>query len=568
MKKTILLSTLLASVALASTTGFVESYIENETEFGTYEKKLLDDKKDENKNQAGQPNNNGQAGNAGGAQSNNGAGPHNASVSPKIDPNHKKPTEKKDEPKNEQKFGLKEHKTKLGVKTQVNIENTGFSFGADIKGKKLKLFKFVDADKNITSFQDYLKDFNDDSNVWAKLTLPEYNNFIMSGKLKVGAKYKDNKYVVPVTGEAEFKTMYEENTFKFLTKTTFDANQNFTAYKDIRSEHTISVETAHPTFKNTKLSFSVEHDYGQDPETAVKVLRGQALVYYNAFDKLSLDVRSYFKYRFGAKEFKYIDFMLEKNDQKDDDNNIKHLESVIGEATYKANTKTNLIGKLFIQHFKKDGTKHDLKYGAILGVKYNNKFGMNVDFNNVFAATSSDILSKDASKTLGYWKTKLGLKYNINAINNKLIVSPELVLSASVDKFDYTKVKEGFAMLKKAIEDKKEQKGSQPNPQPGAPTPAVPGAQPASRVRATSDPVADQQNPAPKQEFDIFFANAEVEPKLTVAYKPVNNLTLTGFVSAPIKFTNIKEKDKVKKSTLSIYYTQVVKSGLNIKYVW
>lgn len=513
MKKTILLSTLLASVALASTTGFVESYIENETEFGTYEKKLLD--------------------------------------------------EKKDEPKNEQKFGLKEHKTKLGVKTQVNIKDTGFSFGADIKGKKLKLFKFVDADKNITSFQDYLKDFDDDSNVWAKLTLPEYNNFIMSGKLKVGAKYKDNKYVVPVTGEAEFKTMYEENTFKFLTKTTFDANQNFTAYKDIRSEHTISVETAHPTFKNTKLSFSVEHDYGQDPETAVKVLRGQALVYYNAFDKLSLDARSYFKYKFGAKKFKYIDFMLEKNDQED--NSIKHLESVIGEATYKANTKTNLIGKLFIQHLKKDDAKHDLKYGTILGVKYNNKFGMNVDFNNVFAATSSDILSKDASKTLGYWKTKLGLKYNINAINNKLIVSPELVLSASVDKFDYTKVKEGFAMLKKAIEDKKEQKGSQPNPQPGAQQAG------GTNVQANPDPTT---NPAPKKEFNIFFANAEVEPKLTVAYKPVNNLTLTGFVSAPIKFTNIKEvekqgsKDKDKKSTLSIYYTQVVKSGLSIKYVW
>lgn len=512
MKKTILLSTLLASVALASTTGFVESYIENETEFGTYEKKLLDDKKDE--------------------------------------------------PKNEQKFGLKDHKTKLGVKTQVNIENTGFSFGAEIKGKDLKLFKFVDADKNITSFQDYLKDFDDDSNVWAKLTLPEYNNFIMSGKLKVGAKYKNKKYVVPVTGEAEFKTMYEENTFKFLTKTTFDANKDFKAYEDIRSEHTISVETAHPIFKNSKLSFSVEHDYGQDPETAVKVLRGQALVYYNAFDKLSLDARSYFKYKFGAKKFKYIDFMLEKNDQED--NSIKHLESVIGEATYRANTKTNLIGKLFIQHLKKDDSKHDLKYGTILGVKYNNRFGMNVDFNNVFAATSSDILTKDASKTLGYWKTKLGLKYNINAINNKLIVSPELVLSASVDKFDYTKVKEGFAMLKKAIEDKKEQKGSQPNPQPGA--------QPASRVRATSDPVADQQNSAPKQEFDIFFVNAEVEPKLTVAYTPVKNLTLTGFVSAPAKFTNVKEKgegtNKVKKSTLSILYTQVVKSGLNIKYVW
>lgn len=566
MKKTILLSTLLASVALASTTGFVESYIENETEFGTYEKKLLDDKKDEKKDK-----NKNQAGNAGGAQSNNGAGTHNAASVSKIDPNQKKPTEKKDEPKNEQKFGLKDHKTKLGVKTQVNIKDTGFSFGADIKGKKLKLFKFVDADKNITSFQDYLKDFDDDSNVWAKLTLPEYNNFIMSGKLKVGAKYKDNKYVVPVTGEAEFKTMYEENTFKFLTKTTFDANKAFTAYKDIRSEHTISVETAHPTFKNTKLSFSVEHDYGQDPETAVKVLRGQALVYYNAFDKLSLDVRSYFKYRFGAKEFKYIDFMLEKNDEKDKDNDIKHLESVIGEATYKANTKTNLIGKLFIQHFKKDGTKHDLKYGAILGVKYNNKFGMNVDFNNVFAATSSDILNKD-SKTLGYWKTKLGLKYNINAINNKLIVSPELVLSASVDKFDYTKVKEGFAMLKKAIEDNKQKNNVQPKPA----APATGAQQAGGATTVQADPAGgaqDQQNQDPK-EFDIFLANAEVEPKLTVAYKPVNNLTLTGFVSAPIKFTNIKEvekqgsKDKDKKSTLSIYYTQVVKSGLNIKYVW
>lgn len=484
MKKTILLSTLLASVALASTTGFVESYIENETEFGTYEKKLLK---------------NDQAGQAGNAQSNT--------------------------------FGLKDHKTKLGVKTQVNIENTGFSLGADIKGKDLKLFKFVDSDTTISSLQDYLTNFDDNSNVWAKLTLPEYNNFIMSGKLKVGAKYDDkkgNKYVVPVTGEAEFKTMYEENTFKFLTKTTFNANKDFKAYEDIRSEHTISVETAHPIFKNSKLSFSVEHDYGQEPEKAVKNLRGQALVYYNAFDKLSLDARSYFKYKFGADELKYIDFMLEKDDEKVKD--VKHLESVIGEATYKANTKTNLIGKLFIQHFKKDGTKHDLKYGAILGVKYNNKFGMNVDFNNVFAATSSDILSKDNSKTLGYWKTKLGLKYNINAINNKLIVSPELVLSASVNKFDYTKVKEGFAMLK--------DENARKNPT-----------------------TADKFNKS-------FFVNAEVEPKLTVAYKPVNSLTLTGFVSAPIKFTNVKGKDENAKSTLSIYYTQVVKSGLNIKYVW
>lgn len=564
MKKTILLSTLLASVALASTTGFVESYIENETEFGTYEKKLLDDKKDEKKDK-----NKNQAGNAGGAQSNNGAGTHNAASVSKIDPNQKKPTEKKDEPKNEQKFGLKDHKTKLGVKTQVNIKNTGFSFGAEIKGKDLKLFKFVNNDA-IPSFQEYLEKFDDNSNVWAKLTLPEYNNFIMSGKLKVGAKYKNNKYVVPVTGEAEFKTMYEENTFKFLTKTTFDANKDFKAYEDIRSEHTISVETAHPTFKNSKLSFSVEHDYGQEPEKAVKVLRGQALVYYNAFDKLSLDARSYFKYKFGAKEFKYIDFMLEKNDEKN--NNIKHLESVIGEATYKANTKTNLIGKLFIQHFKNDDAKHDLKYGAILGVKYNNRFGMNVDFNNIFAATSSDILDKDASKTLGYWKTKLGLKYNINAINNKLIVSPELVLSASVDKFDYTKVKEGFAMLKKAIEDNKQKNNVQPKPA----TPVAGAQQSGGATTVQADPAGgaqDQQNQDPK-EFDIFLANAEVEPKLTVAYKPVNNLTLTGFVSAPIKFTNIKEvekqgsKDKDKKSTLSIYYTQVVKSGLNIKYVW
>ena len=497
MKKTILLSTLLASVALASTTGFVESYIENETEFGTYEKKLLK---------------NDQAGQAGNAQSNT--------------------------------FGLKDHKTKLGVKTQVNIENTGFSLGADIKGKDLKLFKFVDSDTTISSLQDYLNKFDDNSNVWAKLTLPEYNNFIMSGKLKVGAKYKDQKYVVPVTGEAEFKTMYEENTFKFLTKTTFDANKNFTAYKDIRSEHTISVETAHPMFKNSKLSFSVEHDYDQEPEKAVKALRGQALVYYNAFDKLSLDARSYFKYKFGAKELKYIDFMLEKDDEKVTD--VKHLESVIGEATYKANTKTNLIGKLFIQHFKKDDSKHDLKYGAILGVKYNNKFGMNVDFNNVFAATSTNILDKDNCNTLGYWKTKLGLKYNINAVKNKLIVSPELVLSASVDKFDYTKVKEGFKMLKNG--------NANQNP-----------AQPASTgTTITAKPTVVQPT-SKKDEFDIFLAKAEVEPKLTVAYTPVKSLTLTGFVSAPVKFTNVKEN---KKSTLSIYYTQVVKSGLNIKYVW
>ena len=171
---------------------------------------------------------------------------------------------------------------------------------------------------------------------------------------------------------------------------------------------------------------------------------------------------------------------------------------------------------------------------------------MNVDFNNVFAATSSDILSKDNSKTLGYWKTKLGLKYNINAINNKLIVSPELVLSASVDKFDYTKVKEAFKMLK--------DENANQNPAQPAPTGTTITAKP-TIVQPTSN----------KDEFDIFLAKAEVEPKLTVAYTPVKNLTLTGFVSAPVKFTNVKEN---KKSTLSIYYTQVVKSGLNIKYVW
>lgn len=508
MKKTILLSTLLASVALASTTGFVESSIENETKFGTYDLKKLFEKKDNSTGQTGSSQASGIVATSTGGK--------NVPQTPK-----------------EESFGLKDHKTKLGVKTQVNIENTGFSFGAEIKGKDLKLFKFVDTDATIPSFQEYLNKFDDNSNVWAKLTLPEYNNFVMSGKLKVGAKYKDNKYVVPVTGEAEFKTMYEENTFKFLTKTTFDANKDFTAYKDIRSEHTISVETAHPMFKNSKLSFSVEHDYGQNPEEAVKNLRGQALVYYNAFDKLSLDARSYFKYKFGADKLKYIDFMLEKDDAES--KGIKHLESIIGEAKYKANTKTNLIGKLFIQHFKNDNATHDLKYGAILGVKYNNKFGMNVDFNNVFAATSSDILTKDTSKTLGYWKTKLGLKYNINAINNKLIVSPELVLSTEVNKFDYTKVKAGFEMLKKAY----------------------------SKQTQTQAGQQGQQG-----EFDIFFAKAEVEPKLTVAYKPVNSLTLTGFVSAPIKFTNVKGKDENAKSTLSIYYTQVVKSGLNIKYVW
>lgn len=510
MKKTILLSTLLASVALASTTGFVESYIENETEFGTYEKKLLDDS---NKPKP-KPKTSGVA-----IQSTT------VLVKPPVTQQTKKT------------FGLKEHKTKLGVKTQVNIKDTGFSFGADIKGKDLKLFKFANDTQTIPSLKEYLNKFDDNSNVWAKLTLPEYNNFIMSGKLKVGAKYKDNKYVVPVTGEAEFKTMYEENTFKFLTKTTFNANEKFTADKDIRSEHTISVETAHPMFKNSKLSFSVEHDYGQEPEKAVKNLRGQALVYYNAFDKLSLDARSYFKYRFGATELKYFDFMLEKDVEKVKD--VRHLESVIGEATYKANTKTNLIGKLFIQHFKKiensgNDSIHDLKYGAILGVKYNNKFGMNVDFNNVFAATSENILDKNNCNTLGYWKTKLGLKYNINAVKNKLIVSPELVLSASVDKFDYTKVKEGFKMLK----DENARKNA-----------------------ATAD------------QFNKFFlTTAEVEPKLTVAYTPVKSLTLTGFVSAPAKFINFKEEkngnDTVKKSALSIYYTQVVKSGLNIKYVW
>ena len=107
---------------------------------------------------------------------------------------------------------------KIGVKTEVKVNGTGFSFGGDFKAEDLPLLSKVKK-------ANYL----DRSSVWAKYELPELKGVKSYVKATISPKFVDKfDGSAELEGQASYK--YDTLTFGLKSKTnlTFKLSENNT----------------------------------------------------------------------------------------------------------------------------------------------------------------------------------------------------------------------------------------------------------------------------------------------------------------------------------------------------
>ena len=534
MKKTILLANLITVVALASTTGSVEAYNENEATFVK------------------------------------GA----------------KPT-----------FVAK----KTGVKTEVKVEGTGFSFGGDFVAKDLELGKVTKAN------------FLNHSNVWAKYELPELTKGLnMYVKASVSPKFdttpkhehvptinsaineakklyesaddlptvkkklakiaKEEEYTeaqindlksrtdkvdvasalagfrieaikaknakikkidkgsAELEGQVSYK--YDVLTFGFNSKTNFPlSNQNYfynvNSYnfltpqgvktienvKDygatVKSTHKIFVESEKDKdvfvkgLKDVKASLEIKHNYAKEvtkPKDRVDYVKGNVELAYDGIKDLRIDGKSDFTVNLnGANEYKdftFGDYKLEDFGMGDIIFGIPvdFVHSYNAKLTYTGVKNLKLSVTPFVSHMRVRHDDNDVVYGTSLKAEYKM-------LNDKLTLTGKSLLS-------GY----SAFSNNENSYNNAIIL-----FNANV-KYDYN------------VSDK-----------------------------FTVSPEADAK-------FDTYITEDGTEfhlvltPKVAVEYKPTDSLTLKGSIAAPIKFYEYNGPFSYQEAQL--------KTSLNLKYEW
>ena len=299
MKKAVLLATLIATVAMAGTTGLVEAYNENEATFVK------------------------------------GANPT---------------------------FVAK----KTGVKTEVKVNGTGFSFGGDFVAKDLELGKVKKAN------------FLNNSSVFAKYELPELSGVKTYVKATLSPKFVDDNDTYKFDGSAELEGQasykYDALTFGLNSKTNFPfrlSQGNDDYGKDVKSTHKFFVESEEKKdvfvkgLKDVKASLEIKHNYAKvaaTPGSRVDYVKGNFELAYDGIKDLRMDGK--------------VDFTVNVNGPKElgdiklGDYNLKDYE--FGEAISKTsvafvhtyNTKLTYTGVKgltlavapFVSHYRTSGT--------------------------------------------------------------------------------------------------------------------------------------------------------------------------------------------------------------------
>ena len=528
MKKTILLANLITVVALASTTGSVEAYNENEATFVK------------------------------------GA----------------KPT-----------FVAK----KTGVKTEVKVEGTGFSFGGDFVAKDLELGKVTKAN------------FLNHSNVWAKYELPELTKGLnMYVKASVSPKFdttfkhldiptlenkkeevaklydaddsldkvkekleaiarssrmsdsvintiknaRDIDTIVSTVASEKIKAMKSKNaehkiidkgsaelegqlsykydtlTFGFNSKTNFplsnksyyttsEANKVTDHISDVedygalvKSTHKIFVESEKDKdvfvkgLKDVKASLEIKHNYAKvaaTPGARVDYVKGNVELAYDGIKDLRIDGKADFTVNVNGaneyKEFTFGDYKLEDFEIGDMIFGIPvdFVHSYNAKLTYTGVKNLKLSVAPFVSHMR-ESHYDDVVYGTSLKAEYKM-------LNDKLTLTGKSLLS-------GYSAFS----------NNKNLYNYGIILFNANVKYDYN------------VSDK-----------------------------FTVSPEADAK-------FDTYITGDGTEfhlvltPKVAIEYKPTDSLTLKGSVAAPIKFYEYNGPFGYQEAQL--------KTNLNLKYEW
>ena len=402
---------------------------------------------------------------------------------------------------------------KTGVKTEVKVEGTGFSFGGEFKAENLKLGE--DNKENLLNH----------SNVWAKYELPELKGVKSYVQAKVEPKFIGaDKGSAELEGQVSYK--YDVLTFGLNSKTNFPfvksaGNDNYG--KDVKSTHKVFVESEEGKdvfvkgLKDVKANVEVKHDYKKIEENhkaseAVDYVSGKASAKYDAVKDLELEGKVSFKKNISAEEIDDYKVLETKLFEK---GNARYIHSYELKGTYTGVKHLTLSAKPFVAHVNVENkvTAYKLKrvdsvlYGVELGAEYkmlNDKLTLTGKsllagrHNKTIDEANQEEAKKLVKENLGYFVFDANTKYDYS-VTDKFKVSPEananLVLSVTK--------------------------------------------------------LADKLVTVP---------TLTLTPKVSAEYKPTDTLTLKGSVETPVKFKVVGKEFK--------YTDTQVKTSLNLKYEW
>ena len=411
---------------------------------------------------------------------------------------------------------------KTGVKTEVKVEGTGFSFGGEFKAEDLELGKVKKAN--------YLNH----SNVWAKYELPELKGVKTYAKATLSPKFVDDNDVykfdgsVELEGQASYK--YDVLTFGLNSKTKFpfvkSATNNDNYGKEVKSTHKLFVESEEKKdvfvkgLKDVKANFEIKHDYAKTVTKAgdrVDYVSGEASAKYDGVKDLELEGKVAFKKNFKSGEkigdYEVLGTKLFKEVP------ARYIHSYELKGTYTGVKHLSLSAKPFAVHVNvaKEVTQDNklkrndfVLYGVELGAEYkmlNDKLTLTGKsllagvHHKTINETETEEVKKLVKENLGYFVFDANAKYDYS-VTDKFTVSPE-----------------ANANLELLV------------------------SKPADKL--------------------VTVPSLTLTPKVSVEYKPTDTLTLKGSVEAPVKFeVNTTNNNKFE------YKQTQLKTSLNLKYEW
>ena len=424
---------------------------------------------------------------------------------------------------------------KLGVKTEVKVNGTGFSFGGDFKAEDLPLLSKVKK-------ANYL----DHSSVWAKYELPELKGVKSYVKATVSPKFaelekiekdpnnvikvKEDKGSAELEGQVSYK--YGDFTFGLNSKTNFPLSNKKYIYKQnenvptpdgteeygklVKSTHKVFVESEKDKdvfvkgLKDVKANVEVKHDYrkietGHKASEAVDYVSGEVSAKYEAVKDLELEGKVAFKKNIKPGE-KIGDYKV-LGTKLFEESPARYINSYELKGTYKGVKHLTLSAKPFVAHVNiiKKLTQDSKLYRVdvvLYGVELGTEYKM---LNDKLTLTGKSLLAGKQNR-----------KVNNGALTKTN--SGVFVFDANA-KYDYS-VTDKFTV--------------------------------SPEVDAKLDLLIEDQQTEP---------SLTLTPKVSAEYKPTDTLTLKGSVEVPVKF-GLNTADKFE------YLQTQLKTSLNLKYEW
>lgn len=319
------------------------------------------------------------------------------------------------------------------VTTEVKVKETGFSFGGTFKAKDVVVFT-SETGPNAPKNPDILKVF-EDTTVWAKYELPEikgFNSYVKGSWEKI----------VNAKLEADVNTMVKGVKVGVNSNTTLPIYTEENDYgKVVESTHKIYAEAKKlSVLDDVKGNVSLTHTYNKINSgdklnkvlgAAIKNVAGEAEVNYNKFENLKLNGKVNFKANVADKELK-----VKKNDVElvvEDSALYNHEYNVT--ATYTGVKDLELVANPFVGHvgvsYKNENNKVSRNdaayYGVFASAKYTGVKNLTLTGKTQLAGVTYVDVREDVVQpvaTDGHFFFDVNAKYD-HKVTDKFTVSPE-----------------------------------------------------------------------------------------------------------------------------------------------